>query len=109
KILRFLQERTIERVGGTVEIPVNVRVVSATHRDIQGMIAANEFREDLYFRIGEISVTLPPLRDRPGDVILLARALVARYAEGRNLRLSKDCMAAMEAWSWPGNIRELEN
>ena len=73
------------------------------------MIADNTFREDLYFRIGEISVTLPPLRERPGDVILLARALVARHAQGRNLRLSKDCMAAMEAWSWPGNIRELEN
>jgi two-component system NtrC family response regulator len=109
KILRFLQERVVERVGGTAEIPVDVRVISATHRDIDGMIAANQFREDLYFRIGEISVTLPPLRDRPGDVILLARALVARHAAGRNLRLSKDCMAAMEAWNWPGNIRELEN
>jgi len=109
KILRFLQERVVERVGGTAEIPVDVRVISATHRDVDGMIAASQFREDLYFRIGEISVTLPPLRDRPGDVILLARALVARHAAGRNLRLSKDCMAAMEAWNWPGNIRELEN
>jgi two-component system NtrC family response regulator len=109
KILRFLQERIVERVGGTTEIPVNVRVISATHRDIQTMIASRQFREDLYFRIGEITVTLPPLRDRTGDVILLARALVARHAAGRNLRLSKDCMAAMEAWGWPGNIRELEN
>jgi two-component system NtrC family response regulator len=109
KILRFLQERVVERVGGTAEIPVDVRVISATHRDVDGMIAASQFREDLYFRIGEISVTLPPLRDRPGDVILLARALVARHAAGRHLRLSKDCMAAMEAWNWPGNIRELEN
>jgi two-component system NtrC family response regulator len=73
------------------------------------MIAGGQFREDLYFRIGEITVTLPPLRERAGDVILLARTLVNRYAGERNLRLSKDCMAAMEAWSWPGNIRELEN
>jgi len=109
KILRFLQERVVERVGGTSVIPVDVRVISATHRELDRMITENAFREDLYFRIGEIAVTLPPLRERPGDVILLARALVARHGRGRNLRLSKDCVAAMEAWSWPGNIRELEN
>ncbi|MFU8816266.1 MAG: PEP-CTERM-box response regulator transcription factor [Pseudomonadales bacterium] len=109
KILRFLQQRTIERVGGTAEIPVDVRVISATHRHLQGMIAERTFREDLYFRIGEISLTLPPLRERNGDVLLLGKALVARNRGDRNIQLSKDCMAAMEAYPWPGNIRELEN
>jgi len=109
KILRFLQERTVERVGSTQEIPVDVRVISATHRNIDEMIASRDFREDLYFRIGEITLTLPPLRERDGDVILLARALMDRYQGARALKLSSDCMAAMEAWPWPGNIRELEN
>ncbi|MDZ7669258.1 MAG: sigma 54-interacting transcriptional regulator [Gammaproteobacteria bacterium] len=109
KILRFLQERTVERVGSTKEIPVDVRVISATHQDIADMIGANAFREDLYFRIGEITLTLPPLRDRDGDIILLARALVDRYQGSRALQLSSDCMAAMESWPWPGNIREMEN
>ena len=109
KILRFLQQRTVERVGGTAEIPVDVRVVSATHRDVRGMIIERSFREDLYFRIAEITLTLPPLRERGGDVMLLGKALVARNRGDRNIQLSKDCMAAMEAWPWPGNIRELEN
>lgn len=109
KILRFLQERVVERVGGTSEIPVDVRVVSATHRDLNVMIKAGSFREDLFFRIGEISLTLPPLRERAGDVVLIGKTLVARHAGDRALQLSKDCMAAMEAWPWPGNIRELEN
>ena len=109
KILRFLQQRTVERVGGNAEIPVDVRVVSATHRDVREMIVERSFREDLYFRIGEITLTLPPLRERGGDVMLLGKALVARNRGDRNIQLSKDCMAAMEAWPWPGNIRELEN
>jgi two-component system, NtrC family, response regulator len=109
KLLRFLQERTIERVGSNQEIPVDVRVLSATHRDIGEMIADRSFREDLYFRIGEITLTLPPLRDREGDVVLIARALMDRYQGERSLQLSSDCVAAMEAWPWPGNVRELEN
>ncbi len=109
KILRFLQERTVERVGGTTEIPVDVRVISATHRDLGEMIAERTFREDLYFRIGEIALTLPPLRERKGDVLMLGKALVEQHRGQRNLQLSKDCMAAMESWSWPGNVRELEN
>ncbi|MEZ5561085.1 MAG: PEP-CTERM-box response regulator transcription factor [Pseudomonadales bacterium] len=109
KILRFLQERIIERVGGTSGIPVDVRVVSATHRDVSEMIAAGAFREDLYFRVAEIALHLPPLRDRGNDAVLLAKAFVTRHASNRGLQLSKDCMAAIEAWTWPGNIRELEN
>ncbi|MFW6094056.1 MAG: PEP-CTERM-box response regulator transcription factor [Pseudomonadota bacterium] len=109
KILRFLQERTVERVGGNTEIPVDVRVVSATHRNLDTMITERTFREDLYFRIGEISLFLPPLRERKGDALLLAKSLVEEHGAERNLRLSKDCMAAMENWPWPGNVRELEN
>jgi two-component system, NtrC family, response regulator len=109
KILRFLQQRTIERVGSTQEIPVDVRVVSATHRDLQTMIQTGEFRQDLFFRLGEITFTLPPLRERTGDSVLLARALLTRYATSRPLQFSRDALAALAAWNWPGNIRELEN
>jgi two-component system NtrC family response regulator len=109
KILRFLQERTIERLGSTNEISVDVWVVSATHRDITAMIAEGGFREDLYFRIGEITLKLPPLRERQGDVPLLAREMLHRHAGDRRVQLSKEAVAAMEGWPWPGNIRELEN
>jgi two-component system NtrC family response regulator len=109
KILRFLQERQIERVGGTTPINVDVRVVSATHRPINEMVSAQQFREDLYFRLGEISIEVPPLRDREGDAALLARAFVQRGMGNRNLRLMADAVAAIESHSWPGNVRELEN
>ncbi len=109
KILRFLQERTVERVGSNNTIPVDVRVVSATHHVLEDMIRDGDFREDLYFRISEVALSLPPLKDRDGDAVLLAKALVARYANERPLRLSNSCLAAIESWSWPGNIRELEN
>ncbi|MEQ8783436.1 MAG: PEP-CTERM-box response regulator transcription factor [Roseibium album] len=109
KILRFLQERTVERVGSTSEIPVDVRVISATHRDLEAMQQDNSFREDLYFRIGEITLRLPPLRERKGDVILLANNLLSRHMGERRLQLSSEATSALESWSWPGNIRELEN
>jgi len=102
----------IERLGGRGEIPVDVRVVCATHRDLAGMIREGSFREDLYYRLSEISVNIPPLRDRPGDAVLLAQAFLDRYAreQGRNIRgLTADALSALEAHAWPGNVREMEN
>ncbi len=112
KLLRFLQERVIERLGGRGEIPVDVRVVCATHRDLAGMIREGSFREDLYYRLSEISVKIPPLRERPGDAVLLAQAFLERYAreQGRNMRgFTTDALAALEGHAWPGNVREMEN
>ncbi len=112
KILRFLQDRTIERLGGRQEIPVDVRVVCATHQDLQGMIREGRFREDLYYRLAEIVVTIPPLRERKGDGVLLAHAFVRAYADEYkrgSLTLLQDAIAAIEAASWPGNVRELQN
>jgi len=111
KILRFLQERVIERVGGHESIPVNVRVICATHRDLQGMIGEQSFREDLFYRVSEITVEIPPLRDRGGDVVLIATVILQRVAAelSRSLRFAPDAVQAMDAWGWPGNVRELEN
>lgn len=112
KLLRFLQERTIERLGGRTEIPVDIRVLCATHQDLEQLIAEGRFREDLYYRISEISVNIPPLRDRNGDSVLLARAILAKYANKHNKDVrgfSADALDAISSYSWPGNIRELEN
>jgi len=112
KLLRFLQERVIERVGGRAEIPVDVRVVCATHRELPQLIQDGSFREDLYYRISEITIPVPPLRDRQGDAVVLASALLKRYAEknGRNVRgFAPDALAAIDGYGWPGNVRELEN
>jgi two-component system NtrC family response regulator len=112
KLLRFLQERVIERLGGRGEIPVDVRVVCATHRDLATMISEGSFREDLYYRLSEITVKIPPLRERPGDAVLLAQAFLERYARelGRNIRgFTADALGALEAHAWPGNVREMEN
>ena len=112
KLLRFLQERVIERLGGRGEIPVDVRVVCATHRDLAGMIREGSFREDLYYRLSEITIKIPPLRERSGDAVLLAQAFLERYARemGRNLRgFTADALTALEAHAWPGNVREMEN
>ncbi len=112
KLLRFLQERVVERIGGREEIPVNVRVVSATHQDLAEKIRMGTFREDLFYRISEISVQIPPLSARGGDIILLARMFLEIFCreQGRNLRgFSKDALAALEAYGWPGNVRELKN
>lgn len=112
KLLRFLQERVIERVGGRTEIPVDIRVICATHKDLDDLIKGGTFREDLYYRLAELSLTVPPLRDRPGDAILIARSLQERHREmggGVVKPFSQAAMAAIEAYAWPGNVRELEN
>ena len=112
KLLRFLQERVIERVGGRRAIPVDVRIVCATHRDVDAMVAAQTFREDLYYRLAEIVVRIPSLSERPGDAALLARHLLRRYATqlGSAVKgLGDDALAAIGGWHWPGNVRELEN
>lgn len=112
KLLRFLQERVVEHLGGRKEIPVDVRVVCATHRDLQALIAAGDFREDLYYRISEISIRIPPLREREGDVLLLARHFLDQIARHENRTLggfSQDALTAMEGYAWPGNVRELKN
>src|SRR5512143_3528471 len=112
KLLRFLQERVIERLGGRGEVPVDVRVVCATHRDLAGMIRAVSFREDLYYRRSEISVKIPPLRERAGDAVLLAQAFLERHARelGRNLKgFTADALGTLETHGWPGNVREMEN
>ena len=112
KLLRFLQERTIERIGGRRAIAVDTRIVCATHRDIDAMVAAGSFREDLYYRLAEIVIRIPSLAERPGDAALLARHFVTRYAATMNpavTGLAPDARAAIDAWGWPGNVRELEN
>lgn len=112
KLLRFLQERTIERVGGRQEIPVDVRIVCATHQDLNALSKEGRFREDLYYRLAEIVVKIPPLRARVGDAALLAHAFVRRFAQEQNrsaMTLSEEAVRAVEAHPWPGNIRELEN
>ena len=112
KLLRFLQERVIERIGGRETIPVDVRVVCATHRDLQSLIGESLFREDLYYRISEITILIPPLRNRREDIIVLARALlnsITREQKQAPRGFSKDAILALEGYSWPGNVRELEN
>jgi two-component system NtrC family response regulator len=112
KLLRFLQDRKIERVGGRQEISVNVRIVCATNRDLQTMIREQQFRQDLYFRIGEVTIDIPPLRDRRGAAAVLAHALIRKFGgpQGRARRgFTEGAVAALEAYSWPGNVRELEN
>ena len=112
KLLRFLQERVIERLGGRTEIPVDVRVVCATHQNLKDQIGTGRFREDLYYRLAEIVVEIPPLRARTGDAALLAHAFARRFAAEQrrgSLTLSSDAIAAIEAYAWPGNVRELEN
>ena len=112
KLLRFLQERTVERVGGRKEIPVDVRVVCATNQDLQHLIKEGRFREDLYYRISEVTIDIPPLRERSGCRIVLAQHFLHLYAESMHKKLrglSEDAVAAIEIHPWPGNVRELEN
>ena len=112
KLLRFLQERVVERIGGRQEIPVDVRIVCATHQDLKALIKEGRFREDLYYRLAEIIVLIPPLRARQGDAALLAHAFVRRFAEEQNrgaMTLREDALRIIETYSWPGNVRELEN
>jgi two-component system NtrC family response regulator len=112
KLLRFLQERVIERVGGRTEIPVDVRVVCATNKDLVEEMGSGRFREDLYYRLSEITIYIPPLRERHGGRILLARHLLNKFAkqQGRAIKgFSDDAHDAIEAYPWPGNVREMEN
>ena len=112
KLLRFLQERVIERLGGRGEIPVDVRVIAATHQNLDELIKAGRFREDLFYRLSEISVRIPPLRERQGDKALLAHAFMERFTQSqkRNLRgFSQEAIHAIESHAWPGNVREMEN
>ncbi len=112
KLLRFLQERTVERIGGREEIAVDVRIVCATHQNLEEKIKNGSFRQDLYYRIGEVSVTIPPLRDREGDVLIMARAFLEQFAQEhkRSFRgYSPEALAAMEAHRWEGNVREMRN
>jgi two-component system NtrC family response regulator len=102
----------VERLGGRSEIPVDVRVVGATHQDLKSLIAQGRFREDLYYRLAEIVVNIPPLRARAGDAVLLAHALLRRFAQEQRrgtLHFTDDAVQAIEQHSWPGNVRELIN
>jgi two-component system NtrC family response regulator len=112
KLLRFLQERVIERIGGRQQIAVDTRIVCATHQDLDGMIAQGSFREDLYYRLAEIVVQIPSLTERSGDSVLLARHFANRFAREMNPKvqgLSPEALAAIDSYGWPGNVRELEN
>lgn len=112
KLLRFLQERTIERIGGRRTIAVNTRIVCATHQDLEKMIGAGNFREDLFYRLAEIVVRIPGLAERHGDPVLLAKAFLKRFATEMNPAVTgftPDALAAIDAHAWPGNVRELEN
>jgi len=108
KLLRVLQERRFERLGGTRSIDVDVRVVAATNQDLQQLIADGDFREDLYYRLNVVPVTLPPLRQRAGDIPLLVAHFLEKYHAGTK-SLSADALQALSTYQWPGNIRELEN
>lgn len=112
KLLRFLQERTIERIGGRKPIAVDTRIVCATHQDLEAMIAEGRFREDLYYRLAEIVVRIPSLAERTGDAVLLAKAFLSRFAAEMNPAVkgfASDALGAIDDWTWPGNVRELEN
>lgn len=112
KLLRFLQERVVERVGGRDEIPVNVRVICATHQNLEEKIRTGEFREDLYYRINEIPISIPALKDRQGDVLLMARVFLDQFNKEQNKKIkgfTKEAISAIEAHEWPGNVRELKN
>lgn len=112
KLLRFLQERVIERIGGRKAIPIDTRVVCATHQNLEAMIASGQFREDLYYRLAEIVIRIPSLAERHGDVTLLAQHFVQRFARDLNPQvkgIAPEALAVLNDWKWPGNVRELEN
>ncbi|SMG66910.1 Fis family two component sigma54 specific transcriptional regulator [methanotrophic bacterial endosymbiont of Bathymodiolus sp.] len=112
KLLRFVQERVVERLGGRGEIAVDVRIVCVTHQNMQALIDAGDFREDLYYRISEMVIDIPPLSERTGDAIVIAKALLTRYAalEKKPIKgFTAEAQMAIEAYQWPGNIRQLEN
>jgi transcriptional regulator with GAF, ATPase, and Fis domain len=112
KILRALEEKRFERVGGTAPLQVDVRVVAATNRNLKAAVAARQYREDLYFRLSVFPITIPPLRDRPGDIHMLAKYFIERYCRDLNkkpLTLAPSALEELAAYPWPGNVRELQN
>lgn len=111
KLLRVLQDKCFERVGGTRSLSVDVRLISATHRDLEAMVRAGTFREDLYYRLNVVPVALPPLRERAGDVLLLIGHFLGRFnrENGRHVKLDQDLLTLMARYEWPGNVRELQN
>jgi two-component system response regulator PilR (NtrC family) len=112
KLLRVLQERCVRPVGGTAEVPIDVRVIAATNRDLERQVAENTFREDLYYRLNVIPVTVPPLRDRREDVPLLVNHFVRKYAKsaGRTIaQVEPESLGQLSNYEWPGNVRQLEN
>jgi two-component system response regulator PilR (NtrC family) len=112
KLLRVLQERSVRPVGGTTEIPIDVRVIAATNRDLDKQVAENTFREDLYYRLSVIPVSVPPLRERREDVPLLVNCFLKKYAPaaGKNImRVNPQSLGALCGYDWPGNVRQLEN
>ena len=112
KLLRFLQDRVVERIGGRERIPVDVRIVCATNKDLSAMIGSGQFREDLFYRISEVTIQIPPLRDRLGDAVVIAQVIMDRRARehSRPIRgFTPEAMKAIQSYPWPGNIRELEN
>lgn len=112
KLLRFLQERVIERVGGRKEIPVDVRIIGATHQNLSEHIKDGSFREDLYYRISEITIDIPTLKEREGDALVIAKSFLQRFAKEYSKNLSgfdKDAILALESYDWPGNVREMES
>jgi two-component system NtrC family response regulator len=112
KLLRFIQERVIERIGGRKAMPVDTRIVCATHQNLESMIHTGTFREDLFYRLAEVVVKIPSLGERHGDATLLAKHFLARFAREMNPQVkgfSPGALAAINAWPWPGNVRELEN
>src|SRR5205807_3131650 len=112
KLLRVLQERSIRPVGGAQESPIDVRVIAATNKDLKEMVATGAFREDLYYRVSVIPISVPPLRERREDVELLASHFLKKYATAAQktiIRINRDSLAALHGFDWPGNVRQLEN
>lgn len=112
KLLRFLQERVLERIGGREEIPIDVRIICATHQNIQELIQQGRFREDLYYRISEVSIQIPSLKEREGDALVLAKAFLDRFRKEHGRQISgfdKNAIQAIENYDWPGNVREIES
>jgi len=112
KLLRFLQQHEMERIGGRQTLTVDARVLAATNKDLQQAMRDGTFREDLYFRLAVVNIVLPPLRDREGDIVLLANVLLQRYAaeeQKKILGFTRQSLSLMQSYTWPGNVRELEN
>ena len=112
KILRVLQEKKITRLGGTSEIPINARIVAATNRNLEDMVREGTFREDLFYRLNVVRIRIPPLRERPDDIPVLAQAILAKYAESMGMRIkgfSPEALDALSQHPFYGNVRELEN